>query len=288
MSEQTPPVILTIAGSDSGGGAGIQADLKTIAMLGGYGASVITALTAQNTVEVRGIHAPPAEFAALQLAAVLDDLPVRAAKTGMLFNSEIIKAVARGLDNFYGPLVVDPVCVSQTGHRLLEEEAIKTLREEMLPLATVVTPNKPEAEALTGMTIDSRESLFRAMDEILSWGAHSVLVKGGHFGDGHSGNGGSGSELDGDEGFLKDWFQEQGAQPLAMRVPRVRTTNTHGTGCTLSAAMATCLGLGFKGKQAVLRAQDYLNRALKTSWPLGQGYGPPNHSHPLLGRSKGK
>lgn len=274
MSEH-PPVILTIAGSDSGGGAGIQADLKTIAMLGGYGASVITALTAQNTREVRGIHAPPAEFTAQQLAAVLDDLPVRAVKTGMLFNSDIILAVAKGLDAFYGPLVVDPVCVSQTGHRLLEEEAIKTLREEMLPIATLVTPNKPEAEALTGMTIDSRESLFKAMDEILSWGAHAVLVKGGHFG------GDGGDNLGGDDEFLKDWFQEQGAHPLAMRVPRVQTQNTHGTGCTLSAAIATGLGHGLKPKQAVLQAQDYLNKALRSAWPLGGGFGPPDHSHPL-------
>ncbi len=283
MSDQTPPVILTIAGSDSGGGAGIQADLKTIAMLGGYGASVITALTAQNTVEVRGIHAPPAEFVALQLACVLDDLPVRAVKTGMLFNSEIIQAVAKGLDGFYGPLVVDPVCVSQTGHRLLEEDAIKTLREEMLPLATLVTPNKPEAEALTGMTIDSRESLFKAMDEILSWGAHAVLVKGGHFGGGQFEN-----EKGGDEAFLKDWLQEQGAQPLAMRVPRVETKNTHGTGCTLSAAIATGLGLGHRTKPAVLKAQDYLNKALRSAWPLGQGFGPPDHSHPLTQGQAGK
>ena len=281
MSEQHIPVILTIAGSDSGGGAGIQADLKTIAMLGGYGASVITALTAQNTVEVRGIHAPPAEFTALQLAAVLEDLPVRAIKTGMLFNSEIILAVAKGLENFYGPLVVDPVCVSQTGHRLLEEEAIKTLREEMLPIATLVTPNKPEAEALTGMTIDSRETLFKAMDEILSWGAHAVLIKGGHFGDGHEGD-----SVGGDVEFLKDWFQEQGAQPLAMRVPRVQTDNTHGTGCTLSAAIATGLGLGLKPKQAVLKAQDYLTKALKSAWPLGRGFGPPDHSHPLRSPAK--
>jgi len=283
MSEQTPPVILTIAGSDSGGGAGIQADLKTIAMLGGYGASVITALTAQNTVEVRGIHAPPADFTALQLAAVLDDLPVRAVKTGMLFNSEIILAVAKGLDGFYGPLVVDPVCVSQTGHRLLEEEAIKTLREEMLPIATLVTPNKPEAEALTGVTIDSREALFKAMDEILSWGAHAVLIKGGHFGGGHSGD-----DLGGDGEYLKDWFQEQGAHPLALRVPRVETSNTHGTGCTLSAAIATGLGQGFRPKRAVLQAQDYLNKALRGAWPLGQGYGPPDHSHPLRRPAAGK
>ncbi len=281
MSEKTtPPVILTIAGSDSGGGAGIQADLKTIAMLGGYGASVITALTAQNTVEVRGIHAPPADFVALQLAAVLDDLPVRAVKTGMLFSSEIIEAVAKGLDGFFGPLVVDPVCVSQTGHRLLEEEAIKTLREEMLPIATLVTPNKPEAEALTGIVIDSRESLFKAMDEMLSWGAHAVLLKGGHFE--------AGFEEDGDGEWLKDWFQEQGAQPLAMRVPRVETTSTHGTGCTLSAAIATGLGMGLQPKQAVLRAQDYLTRALRSAWPLGQGFGPPDHSHPLRKAVKGK
>jgi len=172
--------VLTIAGSDSGGGAGVQADLKTFMAHGCYGASVITALTAQNTRGVTGIHAPDPEFVALQLRTVLEDIPVRAAKTGMLFSSAIIAAVAGVLSGTDFPLVVDPVCVAQSGHPLLREDAVEALRQHMLPLARLLTPNRPEAELLAGMPITDRESLFAAMERLLAMGPRAVLLKGGH------------------------------------------------------------------------------------------------------------
>jgi hydroxymethylpyrimidine/phosphomethylpyrimidine kinase len=269
----TPPCILTIAGSDSGGGAGIQADLKAMTVLGGFGMSVITALTAQNGLGVTGIHAPDAEFVALQLTTVLDGFPVAGAKTGMLFSAPIIEAVANVLDarkNF--PLVVDPVSVSQSGHRLLREDAVDALVRRMLPLADLLTPNRPEAEMLAGMDIATEADAREAVRRILSMGPKAVLLKGGHF---------EGS------GDLVDWLGlppapggtgEPDIIPLAQ--PRVDTPNNHGTGCTLSAAIATCLGLGLELRPAVERAQRYLNLCLRESYTPGKGFGPPNHAAP--------
>lgn len=265
-----PPSILTIAGSDSGGGAGIQADLKTIAMLGGYGMSVITALTAQNSMGVTGIEAPPAEFAALQLSTVLEDFEVVAAKTGMLFSAPIIEALADVLAGKNFPLVVDPVCVSQSGHRLLQEDAVQALRQRMLPLADLLTPNRPEAELLAGMEITGEGDLRTAADTLHDMGAGAVLIKGGHFDE---------SELG--QGRMADWLFVPGREPQVLEQERVKTDNTHGTGCTLSAAIATGLGHGLAMDQAISMAQAYLNLGLRTGFAPGKGCGPINHSTTL-------
>ena len=258
------PVILTIAGSDSGGGAGIQADLKTITALGGFGTSVIAALTAQNGAEVRGVHEVPAEFVGLQLATVLDGFPVKAAKMGMLASAEIISTLAASLQKRSFPLVVDPVCVSQSGHRLLREDAVETLQQLLIPLADVLTPNRPEAELLTGMSIAGAADVPKVMDRLYAMGAKAVLLKGGHF-----------EEYE-DQESMVDWLGLPGTAPVAMPHPRVDTANNHGTGCTLSAALATFLGFGYPLEQAVVSAQEYLTSALATSFAPGIGAGPPN------------
>lgn len=265
-----PPSILTIAGSDSGGGAGIQADLKTIAMLGGYGMCVITALTAQNSMGVTGIEAPPAEFAALQLATVLEDFEVAAAKTGMLFSAAIIEALAEKLLDKKFPLVVDPVCVSQSGHRLLQEDAVQALRERMLPLADLLTPNRPEAELLAGIKISGEGDLREAAARLHGMGAGAVLIKGGHFDENELG-----------QGRMADWLFVPGQEPQVLEQPRVQTVNTHGTGCTLSAAIATGLGHGLPLDKAIALAQEYLNLALRSGFAPGRGCGPVDHSAPL-------
>ncbi len=258
-----PPNILTIAGSDSGGGAGIQADLKTMIMMGTYGMSVITALTAQNGLGVAGISAPPAEFAALQLKTVLDGFPVHAAKTGMLFNAGIIRAVADILDGQSFPLVVDPVCVSTSGHKLLQDDAVEVLRSRLVPRADLLTPNRPEAELFAGMEIHSDGDAVEAGRRILDLGAKAVLVKGGH--------------CEGKPVFLTDWLLERDAEPVPMRQAYIDTENTHGTGCTLSAGIAAQLGLGMPLSVAVKKAQEFLNRALRAGYNPGKGFGPVNH-----------
>ncbi len=258
-----PPNILTIAGSDSGGGAGIQADLKTIMALGGYGMSVITALTAQNGLGVSGIHAPDAEFVALQLRTVLEGFPVTAAKTGMLFSAPIIHAVAQGLRGRTFPLVVDPVSVSQSGSRLLQEEAIVALKQEMLPGCDLLTPNRPEAEMLTGLRINSGEDAAAAGEKLLSLGAKAVLIKGGHME----------STV-----MVTDCLCMPDQPAKFLPQAKVETNNNHGTGCTLSAAIATGLGKGLPLQAAVARAQEYLNLALRRSYAPGKGCGPVNHA----------
>jgi hydroxymethylpyrimidine/phosphomethylpyrimidine kinase len=266
------PAILTIAGSDSGGGAGIQADLKTIAMLGGYGLSVVTALTAQNTRGVTGIFAPDPEFVALQLQTVLDDIPVRAAKTGMLFSSGIIRALAEHLRSRSFPLVVDPVCVSQSGHRLLQAEAEQALIREIVPLADLLTPNRMEAEVIAGMAVADEAQAAEAIRRMLGLGARAVLLKGGHFPAG-TGQGGD---------TVTDWLGQAGGEIVPLTRPRVRTADTHGTGCTLSAAIATGLGHGLPLRRAVEQAQAYLQLGLVHGFTVGGGASPLNHSVPLL------
>jgi hydroxymethylpyrimidine/phosphomethylpyrimidine kinase len=260
------PTILTIAGSDSGGGAGIQADLKTIAMLGGFGASVITALTAQNTTAVTGIHPVPAAFVARQLDAVLSDLAVRAAKTGMLFSAEIIEAVAAKLAKRAFPLVVDPVCVAQSGARLLEESATTEMIRRIFPITDLLTPNIPEAELFTGLAIKSAQDICEAAERLLAMGPKAVLIKGGHM----------------DSPASTDWYATPGQKPLPLMQTRVDTNNLHGTGCALSAAIATHLGLGVDALNSVRRAQTFLHAALRASYPVGAGGGSPNHAVPLL------
>ena len=257
-----PPNILTIAGSDSGGGAGIQADLKTINNLGGFGMSVITALTAQNGLGVTGIHAPAPEFVLLQLKTVLTGFVVQAAKTGMLFSAAIIDALAGVLAEQKFPIVVDPVCVSQSGHRLLEEDAVETLKNRIIPLAALLTPNVPEAELLAEMSIRSPEDIAEAGRRLLNLGAKAVLIKGGHFDN---------------PVMVTDWLIHPGCEPDPLRQPHIDTTNNHGTGCALSAAIAVWLGSGMPLRVAVTRAQEYLNACLRRAYPPGQGAGPPNH-----------
>lgn len=262
----TNPSLLTIAGSDSGGGAGIQADLKTFSMLGGFGSSVLTALTAQNTTAVKGIHPVPPEFVSLQLSTVLTDLTIRAAKTGMLFSEAIIKAVSAGLLKRSFPLVVDPVCVAQSGARLLEESAVLAMQRDLFPMADLITPNIPEAELFTGMRIASAEDICAVAERLLSFGPRAVLIKGGHM----------------DSPTATDWFVASGQKPVPLMQPRVDTKNLHGTGCALSAAITAHLGLGCDMLTAVRRAQQFMQAALRASYSVGAGGGSPNHAVPLL------
>ncbi|MDR1856151.1 MAG: bifunctional hydroxymethylpyrimidine kinase/phosphomethylpyrimidine kinase [Desulfovibrio sp.] len=257
------PNILTVAGSDSGGGAGIQADLKTIMALGGYGMSVVTALTAQNGMGVTGIFTPDPDFVALQLTTVLEGFPVSAAKTGMLFSAAIIRAIAPILKTRKFPLVVDPVCVSTSGSKLLEDDAIEALATELLPDCDLLTPNRPEAERLTGMTVASLEDAVAAGEKLIEMGAKAVLVKGGHAGGGI---------------MATDVLCEKGESPKNLSQAWIDTKNTHGTGCTLSAAIATGLGNGLPVRAAVARAQEYVNLALRKSYSPGKGHGPVNHA----------
>ena len=256
------PNILTIAGSDSGGGAGIQADLKTIMALDGYGMSVITALTAQNGLGVTGIHAPEPEFVVLQLRAVLDGFPVHAAKTGMLFSAGIINALADALRDRSFPLVVDPVSVSQSGSRLLREDAVEALKERMIPGCDLLTPNRPEAEMLTGMTISCSDDAAAAGEALIRMGAKAVLIKGGHME----------SSI-----VVTDCLCQAGQAPKFLPQPKVETNNNHGTGCTLS-PIAPGLGHGLPLQVAVTRAQEFLNLALRKSYAPGKGCGPVNHA----------
>jgi len=252
--------VLTVAGSDSGGGAGIQADLKTITLLGSYGSSAITALTAQNTLGVNGIHAAPAKFVEEQIEAVLSDIGADCAKTGMLFSAAIIRAVAAAIEKYHVLTVVDPVMIAKGGATLLQPEAVAALREELIPRCYLLTPNLPEAEALTGLVIRNEADMERAARQLQELGAHSVLLKGGH--------------LDGAEAI--DLLLD-GATLHRFVAPRLATRNTHGTGCTFSAAIATGLAQGWPLPEAVGRAKDFLQAAIATAFPLGAGHGPVNH-----------
>lgn len=264
---QKHPCVLTIAGSDSGGGAGIQADIKCMTVLGGFATSVITALTAQNGLGVTGIHAPEPEFVSLQLNTVLQGFPIVAAKTGMLFSAPIINIVAEQLKTTTFPLVVDPVSISQSGHKLLQEDAVDALIQEILPQAFLVTPNRPEAEMLAGMAINTPEDVREAVGRILAMGPQAVLLKGGHF------------ESD---DTLIDWLALPNQEPEPLPQARVKTINNHGTGCTLSAAITTYLGHGYSLRDAVIAGQRYLNLCLRESYTPGEGCGPPNHAAPVL------
>jgi hydroxymethylpyrimidine/phosphomethylpyrimidine kinase len=260
-ARRPPAVALTIAGSDSSGGAGIQADLKTFAAHGVYGASAIAALTAQNTTGVMSVHAVPPAFVAAQIDAVADDLPIAAVKTGMLFDAGIVVAVSDVLRYRAFPnLVVDPVMVSKSGARLLEEDAVEALCRRLLPLATIVTPNLPEAAVLAGRPALSEEDRREAARRIAGLGPRAVLVKGGH-------------DM-GPEAI--DLYYEDGRFE-SLRCPRLATRHTHGTGCTLSAAIAARLALGEPLFAAVQGAKEYLSRALAAAPGLGHGSGPLEH-----------
>ena len=263
---RTVPTAMTIAGSDSGGGAGIQADLKPFAALGVYGTSVLTAITAQNTMSVTAVHEIPNEMISAQISAVLTDIGADAVKTGMLASSSIIRCVTSELQRRPVPwLVVDPVMVAKSGDPLLWGDAIEALRTLLVPLASVITPNIPEAEALTGMKIDSDFQTREAARKLISMGAKSVVVKGGHR-----------------EGPATDLFFD-GSSFQEFTSPRIETVNTHGTGCTFASAIAAGLARRMSLLDAVALAKDYVTEAIRTSFPVGQGHGPLNHFHKLWG-----
>ncbi len=257
---QRIPVAMTIAGSDSGGGAGIQADLKTFAIMGVHGTSTITSITAQNTREVRAIHDIPPDIVVSQIEAVADDIGVDAAKTGMLSNSNIIRAVAKTIDKYSFPLVVDPVMVAKSGARLLRQEAIDTLKKELIPRATIVTPNIPEAEVLTGIKITSREDQKEAAKIIVEeLGAEAAVVKGGHLS--------SREALD---------ILYYNGEFLELRRERVEKKTTHGTGCVFSAAIAAGLAKKRSIVDAVRVAKEVVTVAIEYGLEIGRGTGPVN------------
>jgi hydroxymethylpyrimidine/phosphomethylpyrimidine kinase len=256
--------VLIVAGSDSGGGAGIEADIKTVTALGGYAATAITALTAQNTLGISNIFPVPADFVRQAMAAVLSDIGADAIKTGMLHDRAIIAAVADGLDAMAPgvPLVVDPVLVSTSGTRLLDEAAIDLLKSRLIARATVLTPNIPEAEALLGRPIGGAAAMADAAKALLGLGAACVVLKGGHL---------AGS-------VVCDVVVEDGLA-YALESPRIATRHTHGTGCTLASAIATGLAQGMARRAAIERAHDFVQRAIRSAPGYGKGRGPLDHTH---------
>jgi hydroxymethylpyrimidine/phosphomethylpyrimidine kinase len=266
--------VLIIAGSDSGGGAGIQADIKSVTALGGYAATAITALTAQDTTGVYGVHAVPPAFIKQQIELVLGDIGADAIKTGMLHSAAVIEAVSESLDS-HGrgiPLVVDPVMVAKGGASLLDSSAIDSMKARLIPRAALITPNLPEAEALTGRTIRSVAEMRQAAAALLALGCGAVLLKGGH----------------GEGAMITDLLAERDGPVTEFRSRRIATRHTHGTGCTLASAIATGLAQGMGLKEAVGRARSYVLKALRTAPGLGKGHGPLNHGHTVrpFGRTR--
>ena len=253
------PVALTMAGSDSGGGAGIQADLKTFAVLGVHGTSAITAITAQNTTGVTEILELPTSLIREQIAVVVDDIGVHAAKTGMLSSAAIIATVADAVER-YGirNLVVDPVMVAKGGAKLLRDDAVTAMRDLLMPLAAVVTPNLPEAQVLLGREITTLDERRRAARDLVAMGARSAVVKGGHA-----------------EGDVVDVFFD-GRQLIELSAERIETPNTHGSGCVFSAAITAGIALGMEPLEAVRRAKTFITQAIASSIEIGHGHGPVN------------
>lgn len=254
-----PPRVLTIAGSDSGGGAGIQADLKTMLALGAHGMSVLTAVTAQNSLGVQGAWELPAEAVRAQYRSVVDDIGVQAVKTGMLASPLLVETVAELLSDVGVPVVVDPVSVSKHGDRLLADDALDAVRTALLPLATVATPNLDETAELTGIKATGEQDMSRAAEQLLSYGPRWVLVKGGHL---------PGEAVDLlTDGTEQHWF----------RAPRHDNRHTHGTGCTLASAIAVGLAQGRAVPEAVRLAKEYVTGAIAAGFALGSGLGPVDH-----------
>jgi len=254
-----PFVALTIAGSDPSGGAGIQADLKTFHQFGVYGEAVITLVTVQNTTRTGRVEVMPPELVFEQIRAVIEDIPPAAVKTGSLGSAEVVRAIACALQGCPVPLVVDPVLTTKHGIALASDSAWEAIRRDLLPHTALVTPNVPEAEAFTGIPIHSPEDMRQAALRLREMGARDVLIKGGHL---------SGAPVD----VLlagEDWHE--------FPAPRVETRHTHGTGCTYSAAIAACLARGMQVQDAVARAKQYIDEAIRTAPGLGQGSGPVNH-----------
>ncbi|RMF09918.1 MAG: bifunctional hydroxymethylpyrimidine kinase/phosphomethylpyrimidine kinase [Alphaproteobacteria bacterium] len=260
--------VLIVAGSDSGGGAGIQADIKAVTMMGGYAATAIAALTAQDTTAVHDVFPIAPDFVARQMAVVLDDIGADAIKIGMLATVPIIEAVAGVIEDKAAqvPLVVDPVMVATSGGRLLADDAIEALTDRLIARATLVTPNIPEAEALTGLSIDGDEGMAQAGQKILDHGPKAVLVKGGHLG--------------GDK-LVDLLVTPDGVTRFEGK--KLPSTNTHGTGCTLASAVATGLAQGMTLVDAVARARTYVFEAIRLAPGFGRGHGPLNHVDPVLG-----
>ena len=259
-----PPVALTIAGSDSGGGAGIQADLKTFHQFGVHGTSVLVAITAQNTVGVRAVHPVPEENVRAQLAALADDLPPAAIKSGMLATASLVTLVGGAIRDYdWRCYVLDPVMVASSGDRLLDETAITAMKEQLVPRAALVTPNLHEAEILTGVDVRDPDSMVTAARRLLEMGAGAALIKGGHL---------PGSAL-------VDVLVVPGAVRRFTR-ERIDTTSTHGTGCTLSAAITAGLAQGQSLERAVEEGLDFVHRAIAAAPRLGSGHGPLNHRVP--------
>ncbi len=257
--------VLTIAGSDSGGGAGIQADLKTISAIGCYGMSVITALTAQNTMGVTGIHAVPPAFAAEQLSAVLPDIGADAVKIGMLYSAELIEVVAQQLKIHNARnIVVDPVMVAQSGDKLLQADAIEALKNNLMPLADVLTPNIPEAEVLLNHKLERVKDMQQGAKTLADLGSQSILIKGGHLEDSDS------SDL---------LYLTREDRFIELKGKRIETRNNHGTGCTLSSAIASYMARGCNIEEAVRRAKNYVSEAIKagSAYSIGRGHGPVHH-----------
>ncbi len=259
--------VLIIAGSDSGGGAGVQADIKTVTALGGYAATAITAITVQNTLGVQAVHGLPPDLVEAQALAVLSDIGADAFKIGMLGDAAMVEAVARILDGAPGvPAVVDPVMIAKGGAALLADGAIAALRRLMIPRAALLTPNAPEAAALTGLVVETTDDLRRAGETLLALGAAAVLMKGGH--------------VAGDT--VTDVLMTPGGE-TTFSGPRIETRHTHGTGCTLSSACAAGLAEGLPLEQAVGRAWGYTAEAIRRAPGLGGGHGPLDHGWPLRG-----
>ncbi len=253
--------VLIVAGSDSGGGAGIQADIKSVTAMGGFAMTAVTAITVQNTLGVSAIHEVPLDIVVGQMRAVLDDLGADAVKTGMLHSAAIVEAVAEELSRGEAPLplVADPVMVAKGGASLLEDSAVAAIREVLIPLAALVTPNVPEAEVLTGRRIEDIEGQKAAADALLGLGAEAVLLKGGH--------------LPG--GMIFDVLATQETMEI-FSSPRIDTRHTHGTGCTLASAIAALLAQGLDLTAAVATARDYVHEAIRTAPGFGKGHGPLN------------
>jgi len=258
--------VLIIAGSDSGGGAGIQGDIKTVTCLGGYAATAITALTAQNTQGVFGIHEIPEAFIRQQIAAVLDDIGADAIKTGMLHRASVIETVASCIASAQRPLVLDPVMFAKGGAALLQPDAVATLKERLIPLAALVTPNIPEAEHLSGLSVRTADDMQHAAERILALGCTAVLIKGGH--------------LEGDT--VSDLLVTEDSSELFTQ-PRLDTIHTHGTGCALASAIATGLAQGLSLSAAVKRGRAYVRKAIEQAPGLGKGHGPLWHGHTING-----
>lgn len=258
--------VLIIAGSDSGGGAGIQADIKTVTALGGYAMTAVTAITVQDTLGVHGIHEIPVDIVRAQIRVVLDDIGADAVKTGMLYSVEIIEAAAEEISARApdAALVVDPVMIAKGGASLLQGDAAAAMKRALIPLATLVTPNAPEAEALTGRRIVDLDSQKAAADALLGLGCEAVLIKGGHIAG----------------GTIFDVLATQETLEV-MSSPRLETPHTHGTGCTLASAIATFLAQGAELRDAVEAARDYVHEAIRTAPGFGKGHGPLNHGHTI-------